>query len=449
MQSRMVPEALHFVLLSLRPTPAWILYGPLFSQWLLGTSYLQRDDRAWVCGSEWGHPGSEPPLLPGSAPREFGFAAEEVRKAWESSVSTIGMAGMPLPRISLNLGEKGEGARVARTKRPNGEMATGTRRPTPTLGKTTGKLSTGTSKEANSSAPPLSSLGGIDTQSILSGKLGADCEGKTHPDDVSKEKDSLLNCPQASEVLDAPEIKLPEGVKDPSRSLEYAEIHTLPGGNVQTRFEEQEIYISSQTSQGRVTSPLMGGAGNLTHTAQKLGSGLEATGAKEKGPDWPKDGGDKFYSLTEDSDYTNSEQGSSETGASISSESATFLSLAESTVRQQRRKTKGRAPIRDGVEPSTQTRKALKWDYSGMNLVSTAVVHSLEAQANMKKGGDALLCSLVPSTGARHTDSEILQSIYYSIKELQTETRAESRRARMATKHLQGTVHKVVKSCRN
>ncbi|KAJ1193339.1 hypothetical protein NDU88_002637 [Pleurodeles waltl] len=41
----------------------------------------------------------------------------------------------------------------------------------------------------------------------------------------------------------------------------------------------------------------------------------------------------------------------------------------------------------------------------------------------------------------------MLQSIYDSIKELQTETRAESRQERMATKRLQGTVRKVVKSC--
>ncbi|KAJ1163443.1 hypothetical protein NDU88_003901 [Pleurodeles waltl] len=153
--------------------------------------------------------------------------------------------------------------------------------------------------------------------------------------------------------------------------------------------------------------------------------------------------------MAEDSDFTNSDQGSSKTGASISSESASFLSLAESTVRQRRRKSKGRAPIREGVESSiqTQTRKALKWYYSRTNLVSTAAVHTLEAQANVEKGGDTLVCSSVPSTGARHTDSEMLQSIYDSIKELQNETRAESRRARMATKHLQGTVRKVVKSC--
>ncbi|KAJ1109905.1 hypothetical protein NDU88_007262 [Pleurodeles waltl] len=222
-----------------------------------------------------------------------------------------------------------------------------------------------------------------------------------HPDDVSKEKDPLLNWLQASEIVDAPEIEVPEGEKDPSRSLEYAEIHTLSGGNVQPGSEEQEIFVSSQSSQGRVTSPLMDDAGNLTHTAQTLLTGLKAIGAKEKGPEWPKDGGNTFYSLTEDSDFTNSDQGSSETGASKSSESASFLSLAEFTVRQQRQKGKGQAPIRDGVEPSTQTRKALKWDYSGTNLVSTAVVHTLEAQANVEKGGDALVCSSVPSTGTR------------------------------------------------
>ncbi|KAJ1213828.1 hypothetical protein NDU88_001459 [Pleurodeles waltl] len=107
----------------------------------------------------------------------------------------------------------------------------------------------------------------------------------------------------------------------------------------------------------------------------------------------------------------------------------------------------GPAPSGDGVEPSAQTRKALKWDYSGTNLMSTAEAHTFEAQENAAKRADELVCSSVSNTGDRHTDSEMLQSIYDSIKELQTETRAESRRARMATKLLQGTVRKVVKSC--
>ncbi|KAJ1169913.1 hypothetical protein NDU88_001799 [Pleurodeles waltl] len=44
-------------------------------------------------------------------------------------------------------------------------------------------------------------------------------------------------------------------------------------------------------------------------------------------------------------------------------------------------------------------------------------------------------------------EAGMLQSIYNSIKEFQTETRIESRRTRVATKRLQGTVRKVAKSC--
>ncbi|KAJ1174371.1 hypothetical protein NDU88_006193 [Pleurodeles waltl] len=50
-------------------------------------------------------------------------------------------------------------------------------------------------------------------------------------------------------------------------------------------------------------------------------------------------------------------------------------------------------------------------------------------------------------TCAVSTDSGMLQSIFNSIKEFQTETWIESRRARVATKRLQGAVRKVAKSC--
>ncbi|KAJ1194386.1 hypothetical protein NDU88_003675 [Pleurodeles waltl] len=205
--------------------------------------------------------------------------------------------------------------------------------------------------------------------------------------------------------------------------------------------------LKGHRNQGKATSPLAGDAGNSSHVAQTFVAGAKVTGTKKKGPDWPKDGGDKCYSLTEDSDSTNSDQSSSETGASISSESVSFSSPAESTVRQRQQESKAWAPIRDGVELSVQSRNTLKWDYSGTNLMSTAEAHILEAQAKAEKRADAPVCSLVLSIGTRNTDSEMLQSIYDSIKEVQTETRAESRRARMATTRLQGTVRKVVKSC--
>ncbi|KAJ1204266.1 hypothetical protein NDU88_008047 [Pleurodeles waltl] len=82
--------------------------------------------------------------------------------------------------------------------------------------------------------------------------------------------------------------------------------------------------------------------------------------------------------------------------------------------------------------------------------MSMAEAHIPEAQAKAEqaeKMADAPVCSWALCSGTRNTDSEMLQSIYDSIKELQTETRAESRRATVATKRLQGTVRKVVKSC--
>ncbi|KAJ1143315.1 hypothetical protein NDU88_009625 [Pleurodeles waltl] len=200
-----------------------------------------------------------------------------------------------------------------------------------------------------------------DMQTPPSGKLGADSEGKTLPEDVSKEKDFLLNWLQALEVLDAPEIVVPKGGKDSFCKVikGYRNAYTLQG-KCSTRI--QETYAPPQAGQ-EATSPLKGSAGNSTQMAQALITGLEVIAAKEKGHEWPQDGGDKFYSLTEDSDSTNSDQGSSESRDSISSEAASFLSLAESTVPQRWRKSKGRAPSGDGMEPSAQTRKAFKWDY--------------------------------------------------------------------------------------
>ncbi|KAJ1130884.1 hypothetical protein NDU88_009228 [Pleurodeles waltl] len=102
------------------------------------------------------------------------------------------------------------------------------------------------------------------------------------------------------------------------------------------------------------------------------------------------------------------------------------------------------------MELSGQSRKTLKWDYSGTNLMSTVEAHIPEALAKAEqaeKKADALVRSSVLSIGTRNTDSEMLQSIYDSIKELQTEIRVESRWARMAMKRLQGNVHKLAKSC--
>ncbi|KAJ1178467.1 hypothetical protein NDU88_003713 [Pleurodeles waltl] len=186
------------------------------------------------------------------------------------------------------------------------------------------------------------------------------------------------------------------------------------------------------------------------HAVQKLVLGVKRTGTLKKAPDWSKDGGDKCYTLTEDSNATSSGCNQSETGGSISTELGSTASTAESTVRQQRRQ---RKCLKTQIGPSGETEllaqssKTLKWDYLGTKLTGTAKVPILDTQLNADRGAYRRVGCPVLSTCTTNTDSVMLQSIYESFKELQTETRVESRLPRIATKRLQGTVRKVVKSC--
>ncbi|KAJ1114649.1 hypothetical protein NDU88_002884 [Pleurodeles waltl] len=100
-----------------------------------------------------------------------------------------------------------------------------------------------------------------------------------------------------------------------------------------------------------------------------------------------------------------------------------------------------------GTELSAQSSKTLKWDYSGTNLRGSAKVPTPDVQFKADRSADVRVGCPDLSIGTTSTDSKMLQSIYDLIKELQTETRVESRWARIATKRLQETVRKVVKSC--
>ncbi|KAJ1182042.1 hypothetical protein NDU88_007238 [Pleurodeles waltl] len=104
-----------------------------------------------------------------------------------------------------------------------------------------------------------------------------------------------------------------------------------------------------------------------------------------------------------------------------------------------------------GTELLAQSSKTLKWDYLGTKLKVTSTPASKvpipDAQLNADGDADGSASCPVLTTCTISTDSEMLQSIYDSIKELQTESRVESRWPRIATKCLQGTVRKVMKSC--
>ncbi|KAJ1179693.1 hypothetical protein NDU88_004927 [Pleurodeles waltl] len=77
----------------------------------------------------------------------------------------------------------------------------------------------------------------------------------------------------------------------------------------------------------------------LQYVSAKLTVGDKKTETEKnlKPPDWAKDGGDKFYSLTEEPDLTSSEHNLSEFGSSISSKTGNISSSNEPTVRQQQR----------------------------------------------------------------------------------------------------------------
>ncbi|KAJ1177222.1 hypothetical protein NDU88_002483 [Pleurodeles waltl] len=166
--------------------------------------------------------------------------------------------------------------------------------------------------------------------------------------------------------------------------------------------------------------------------------------------DWAKDSGDKFYSLTEESDFSSGgEHSLRESGSSISTERGNLSSSNKPTVwqrRRQRKCTKTRPGSQEGTEFSDSSgSKILKWDYSGIRLMDTTGTTDIFAVGgqqlvdnNMEgSNGDMISDACMVST-----DSGMLQSIYNSINELQTETLIESRRARVATKQLQ-----VAKSC--
>ncbi|KAJ1174538.1 hypothetical protein NDU88_006359 [Pleurodeles waltl] len=167
--------------------------------------------------------------------------------------------------------------------------------------------------------------------------------------------------------------------------------------------------------------------------------------------DWGRESSDKFYSLTEESDLGSADCSFSETDESETSETGNKSPSGEHTVRKarQRKSVKSRSGLQEGSKTTVpMSGRTLRWDYSGISLADTFTGGN-KTPTKDKTDPEAAAGS-IGNSGDAHamgTETGILQSIYSSIKELQTETRIGSRRARVATKRLQGSVRKVVKSC--
>ncbi|KAJ1189484.1 hypothetical protein NDU88_006229 [Pleurodeles waltl] len=162
-----------------------------------------------------------------------------------------------------------------------------------------------------------------------------------------------------------------------------------------------------------------------------------------KNTDWSKEEGYTFYSLTEASEAKSS--GCTQMADNVSSDLETSLSSAIGpTVKQQprqRRCIKERSGSLFGASAVGHSAATPKWDYSRISLCSQE--KGPETLTPLKDIGEGSRWDY--STG--NTEKTMLQLKYGTVKELQTETPTESRRARLVTKQLQVTVRKVAKTC--
>ncbi|KAJ1092608.1 hypothetical protein NDU88_005718 [Pleurodeles waltl] len=166
-----------------------------------------------------------------------------------------------------------------------------------------------------------------------------------------------------------------------------------------TRRKERGSPISKEGLQAQRSEDLTGveAASNTiatlgTEAVQNMPAKLKG-GDKEiekdlKPSDWAKDSGDKFYSLTEESDLSSGEHNLSESGSSISSKIGNISSSNEPTVRQLQRKcTKTQPGPQEGTEFSTLSgSKTLKWDYSGIRLTDAPTTNGRQMANNNMEG---------------------------------------------------------------
>ncbi|KAJ1143521.1 hypothetical protein NDU88_009829 [Pleurodeles waltl] len=370
------------------------------------------------------------------------------------------------PKAFRNPGDKNEGTKTTRIGRDKGEPAQVNKRLTSLAGKTVGgKNMPGLGKDVKTSDSITPSLeikgkgksqstimtffagGALDSVSVTPSSENKDKLGEefTLPNITSKE---LCIENNESSVKPIQNIDIMSEIKGrESREKEFGP--PMRNNHPQTQQFDQSEHPEPRNREGNVilTGPIMERVDqHEAHGSPKRWG--KNTGKDSQLMDWGKDSSDKFYSLTEESDPSSIGYSLSESEDSEISATGNISSSNEPTVRQPRRQRKSvkiRPCSQEGSENSmSMGGKTLKWDYSGVGLADTPTLsHQGSTNGKMER-----------ETGARPnnsstmgTEAGMLQSIYSSIKELQTETRIESRRARIATKRLQGSVRKVVKSC--
>ncbi|KAJ1113970.1 hypothetical protein NDU88_002210 [Pleurodeles waltl] len=321
------------------------------------------------------------------------------------------------PKATRNPGDKTEGVKVTRVGR---DLAGVNKRLMPTEGKPAGKNILSLGKDGKELSLPSTSIKKV----------------------CIENNESLINLRQGTEIVSETEDNNRETREKKS---------SPPAGNKQSQVQqfdqlEQLVYQSGEGA-ANISRPAMEGE-NLHKSSASPKRRGKIIGKDPQFVDWGKDNSDKFYSLTEESDLSSGDHSFGGSDDSETSEVENKSSSNEPTVRQlrrQRKSVKSQPCFQEGLENSTSTGgRTLKWDYSGIGLADSSSI-SNQGLVNGNKETDT--GPPIYNSSTMGTDAGMLQSIYSSIKELQTETRLESRRARIATKRLQGTVRKVAKSC--
>ncbi|KAJ1212937.1 hypothetical protein NDU88_000580 [Pleurodeles waltl] len=331
------------------------------------------------------------------------------------------------PKATRNPGDKTEGVKTTRVGRDKGEPAGVNKRLTSIVGGAQDSLSARITPPSESNT-----LGKEFTLPSTSNNAGLRIENNESPTKPIQGIENLSEIEESNRETGENELGTPAG-----------------GKQFQTRQSDQIEQPERQNGEGTVNTS--GPAAEKRDLHKSLRSPKrwgKTTGKDPQLLDWGKDSSNKFYSLTEESDFSSIDHSSGESEDSVTSEAGNKSSSNELTVRQVRRQPKPvktrPAPL-EGFENSTSmSGRTLKWDYSGIGLVDTPTM-SKQDSVNGKMETD--VGASAGNSSAMGTEAGILQSTYSSIKELQTETRIESRRARIATKRLQGTVRKVAKSC--
>ncbi|KAJ1119570.1 hypothetical protein NDU88_007755 [Pleurodeles waltl] len=349
---------------------------------------------------------------------------------------------------------------MTRIGRDKGEAAGLSKRLASTTGKGVGKNTSGLSKDAkmnDNTTPPLEMNVKSKSQPTITAFLsgGGQDSSSTH---VTPSPESNVPGIETTPLYISDKEPCIENKDLPAKSTQYIDnlsdtqdinrvvrekVYGPPGnGQLQIQQSDRSKHWGDQREEETIS---------ITGSAVKNDSSTNPIESPKKQDkmslltDWGKDNSDKFYSLTEESDLSSADHSHSDSDESESYEAGNKSLNCEFTVRQirQRRSAKPHSDSQECHENATSmSGRTLRWDYSGISLADTSTAGnqgSVNDRNESDMGASAGDIGDLANNHMNGTEAGILQSIYNSIKELQTETRIESRRARIATKKLHGS----------